>query len=101
MVFIIRRIVLDVLKPHVPPIHEFAKKLGEIPHIKKVDITIQEIDEDTQTVRISIEGNELLYEEIEKKISELGATIHSVDEATGVRTKEQNRKQKAKELGRR
>jgi hypothetical protein len=87
MSLIIKRIVLDVLKPHEPPIQEFAKRLGAIPHVKSVDISTQEIDENTQTIRITVEGNEILYEEVDKKISELGATIRSVDKVTAEKPK--------------
>ena len=87
MSLIIKRIVLDVLKPHEPPIQEFARRLGEIPHVKSVDISIHEIDENTQTIRITVEGNEILYEEVDKKISELGATIRSVDKVSAEKPK--------------
>ncbi|MCK4243616.1 DUF211 domain-containing protein [Candidatus Bathyarchaeota archaeon] len=87
MSFIIKRVVLDVLKPHEPPIHEFAKRLGEIPHITTVDISTQAIDDNTQTIRITIEGNEIRYDEIDKKITELGASIHSVDKVTASKPK--------------
>ena len=82
MSFKIKRIVLDVLKPHELPIHEFAKRLGELANVKKVDITTQEMNEKTQISRVRIDGKEIIYKEIEKKITELGASIQRVDKVT-------------------
>jgi len=55
--------------------------------VESVDISTQEIDENTQTIRITVEGNEIFYEEVDKKISELGATIRSVDKVSAEKPK--------------
>lgn len=73
------RIVLDVLKPHAPSLPEFAKKLAEIEGVEGVDVDIFEIDKETETLKITIDGD-LDYTKIRSQIEEWGGVIHSVDE---------------------
>jgi len=74
------RVVLDVLKPHRPSVVELGKALSELPGVTSINITLSEVDVDTESVRIIIEGNGLDYEEIRKTIKRFGAAIHSIDE---------------------
>ncbi|MCD6247953.1 MAG: DUF211 domain-containing protein [Hadesarchaea archaeon] len=80
----LRRLVLDVLKPHSPPLPEFAMKLGSMPKVEGVNVTLVEIDKDTETVKVTIDG-ELEYEKINSMIEEWGGVIHSVDEVVAGR----------------
>ncbi|MBN2111204.1 MAG: DUF211 domain-containing protein [Methanosarcinaceae archaeon] len=76
----IRRLVLDVLKPHHPSIVEFSKILSVIDGVYGVNLSLYEVDQQTETVKITIEGENLDYEEIKDSIENLGAVIHSIDE---------------------
>ena len=76
----IKRLVLDVLKPHQPVLPEFAESLGRIGGVMGVNITLIEVDAETESVKITVEGNKLNYSEIKEKIENLGAVIHSVDQ---------------------
>ncbi|KXB06012.1 hypothetical protein AKJ53_01575 [candidate division MSBL1 archaeon SCGC-AAA382F02] len=73
------RIVLDVLKPHEPSLPEFAQKIGAIEGVEGVDVALVEIDKETETLKITVDGS-LDYPEIKMKIEEWGGVIHSVDE---------------------
>lgn len=75
----IKRVVLDVLKPHHPGIVELSQRLSVLQGISGVNITIVEVDQDTETVKITIEGNAIIFDEVETSITEAGAVIHSVD----------------------
>ena len=75
----IKRVVLDVLKPHHPGIVELSQRLSVLQGISGVNITIVEVDQDTETVKITIEGNAIIFDEVENAITEAGAVIHSVD----------------------
>ena len=75
----LRRLVLDVLKPHSPTLPEFAIKLSSMPGVDGVDVTLIEIDKDTETLKVTIEG-ELDYNMVRSAIEERGGVIHSVDE---------------------
>lgn len=73
------RIVLDVLKPHDPALPEFAQKLGNMEGVEGVVVSLLEIDKETETLKVTVDG-ELDYPEIRAKIEEWGGVIHSVDE---------------------
>ena len=75
----IKRIILDVLKPHQPSILEVADRLGNLEGISGVNISLEEVDADTDSIKITIEGNNINYEAVKKEISECGASIHSID----------------------
>ena len=72
-------IVLDVLKPHQPPLPEFTSFVGELDGIKRVDVTVVEMDEKTESLRIIIDGN-VDYENLRAHMAKQGAVIHSVDQ---------------------
>ena len=72
-------IVLDVLKPHQPPLPDFASFVGELDGIKRVDVTVVEMDEKTESLRIIIDGN-VDYENLRAHMARQGAVIHSVDQ---------------------
>ena len=76
----ITHIVLDVLKPHQPPLPEFAAFVGELPGIKRVDVSVVEMDEKTESLKIIIDGTKLDYEALRSHMARQGAVIHSVDQ---------------------
>jgi hypothetical protein len=75
----IRRIVLDVLKPHSPGILEMAKQLADLKGVDGVDISLIEMDQKVENVKITCEGDSIPYERVESIIKEQGASIHSLD----------------------
>ena len=75
----IKRIILDVLKPHKPSIIILAEKIAEIEGISGVNISLEEVDAETDSVKLTIEGTNIDYDKVNEKISECGAVIHSVD----------------------
>jgi len=81
----IRRLVLDVLKPHNPPTPVLAKILASMDGVDGVNISLIEVDAETETVKITIEGPDLDFDSIKKKIEECGAKIHSIDQVVAGR----------------
>lgn len=75
----LRRVVLDVLKPHHPSIIDLARKLSLLEGISGVNCTLEEVDQETESIKITIEGNAIDFDVMEQAISEFGAVIHSVD----------------------
>ena len=75
----VKRIILDVLKPHAPSIIEVAEKLGGLEGISGVNISLEEVDAETDSIKITIEGNNINYSNVNKTITECGAVIHSID----------------------
>jgi hypothetical protein len=81
-----RRVVLDVLKTREPAIYDLAKRLAATSGISRVNISLAEIDQSTESVKIIIEGTDIKIELVRRYLEELGAAIHSVDEVDVVRT---------------
>jgi len=75
----IKRLVLDVLKPHHPSIVELSTRLSILEGISGVNLTLDEVDQETESIKITIEGNGINYEMVQQAIAESGAVIHSVD----------------------
>ena len=76
----IRRLVLDVLKPHEPTIIELASQLSNLDGVEAVNISIYEIDLRVENAKITIEGDSINYEKADHVIQENGGTVHSIDE---------------------
>jgi len=76
----IRRLVLDTLKPHDPSIIELAKSISDLEGIAAVNISIYEIDRKVENAKITIEGENVLYPLVLDIITDMGGTVHSVDE---------------------
>ncbi len=80
------RIVLDILKPHEPTLPYFAEFLSEISGVEGVNITLMEIDKETENIKVTMQGNDLNYDEITQAIEQYGGSIHSIDEVVAGKT---------------
>ncbi len=83
---VIRRIVLDILKPHEPSILDLASLLGDLPGIAGVNILIYEIDRDVENAKITMEGSDIPFERVREVIIDNGGAIHSLDEVVAGKT---------------
>jgi uncharacterized protein len=79
----VARVVLDVLKPHEPPLPEFALYLRELTGIRRAEISVEEIDDKTESLVVILTGN-IHYEDLRTHLAVKGAAIHSVDGVTVV-----------------
>ncbi len=77
---VIKRIVLDVLKPHKPGLLNLAKNISSIHGIEGVNLSLYEVDQQTENVKVTIEGEDIDYEKVKKVVEDGGAVIHSIDE---------------------
>jgi len=76
----IRRLVLDVLKPHEPTNVEVASAIGDLQDVDGVNLSLYEVDQQTENVKITIEGTDVNYSLVLQTIENLGGVVHSVDE---------------------
>lgn len=76
----IKRIVLDVLKPHQPNALEFCKALANAGRDYRVLLTVIEVDENTETLEIEISASSIDIDVIQTTISDNGGSLHSIDE---------------------
>ncbi|RZN60543.1 DUF211 domain-containing protein [Methanonatronarchaeum sp. AMET6-2] len=77
---VIKRIVLDVLKPHEPSLLELASSISSTSGIEGVNLSLYEVDQQTENVKVTIEGSNIDFDEVKRLIEETGAVIHSIDE---------------------
>ncbi|PTD93833.1 hypothetical protein C9439_05475 [archaeon SCG-AAA382B04] len=76
----IKRLVLDVLKPHKPDLIGLSESLCSINGVEGVNLSLYEVDQDTENIKVTIEGEGIDYSDVEEMIEGTGAVIHSVDE---------------------
>lgn len=75
----ITQLVLDILKPHDPSLVLFAQHLAQTNPGLKVMADVVEIDDRTQTVLVTCEGNDIDLDAISEAIVAIGGSLHSVD----------------------
>jgi len=63
-----------------PNIIEMANALSTLDGVEAVNISIAEIDLKVENAKITIEGDDLDYEEVRELIEDMGGSIHSIDE---------------------
>ncbi|RLF04685.1 MAG: hypothetical protein DRJ60_06720 [Thermoprotei archaeon] len=78
----IRKLLIDALKPREIPITELSKAICSARGVEEVDIVVTEVDARTETVKITITGTDIDFDEISKIITENSAAIRSVDQVT-------------------
>ncbi|NNG14501.1 MAG: DUF211 domain-containing protein [Gammaproteobacteria bacterium] len=76
----VKRIVLDVLKPHQPNALEFSQAIAKVGADYRVRLTVLEMDENTETLQIEVEGGAIDFEAIQSTITSMGGSLHSIDE---------------------
>lgn len=75
----VRRLVLDILKPHQPNVLEFSQLLAGQGNLV-VKVTVIEMDDKTETLQVEIAGEDIDFERIHEAIHDFGASLHSIDE---------------------
>lgn len=77
----LRRLVLDVLKPlKEPSIVDVALELSKVKGVQGVNITVNEVDVETLSLTVVVEGDDIDFAAVKKVLEEVGAAIHSIDQ---------------------
>ena len=76
----IKRVMLDVLKPHQPNALEFSQAIARVGKDYRVCLTVLEMDEDTQTLKLEVEGSIIDIDAIEAAITSMCGSLHSIDQ---------------------
>lgn len=76
----LKRLVLDVLKPHLPSGLDFTKTLADLEPGYHVKYEVVEVDTQTESVIITIEGEDIKFDLVNEAIKSMGGSLHSVDE---------------------
>jgi hypothetical protein len=76
----VKLLVLDVLKPRQPNALGFARILAEEPSTDHVRVVVSEVDDQTETIVVTVMGEDLDFDALSEVITGLGGSVHSVDE---------------------
>jgi hypothetical protein len=87
----IRRLVVDILKPHQPEITNFAEAVAETDGVEAANAALIETDREVQNIKITMVGDSIDKDEVVAAVENLGGSVHSVDEVVcGERLVEQS-----------
>jgi len=75
-----RKLVLDELKPHQPNALDFSLALANLGADYRVKLTVTEVDKQTESTILTIEGVDIHFDDIKAVIEKMGASVHSIDE---------------------
>lgn len=75
----VKKITIDVLKPHKPDIVAFGKAICAEKSVIGLSISVYAVDEKTESVKIILEGPNVDFDRVKEVISHFGAVIHSID----------------------
>ncbi len=76
----VKRLILDVLKPHKPDGLEFSRTIAEQGNRWRVLYSVDEMDEKTESVTLVVEGDDVSLDLVSAAIEKAGGVIHSIDE---------------------
>jgi len=76
---LVKRLVLDILKPHQPNSLEFSRTLAEVGDDYQVNLTVIEIDENTESVEVEIRARDIDFDAVQAAITEMSGSLHSID----------------------
>jgi len=77
----LKKVVLDVLKPIKGySLVTLAQNLTKVDGVKRVSVVVNEIDVETVTLNVTVEGDDIDFDGLRSSLEDMGAVIHSVDE---------------------
>ena len=79
----VRRVVVDVLKPHTPPLVEFTERVSETAGVDSARSQLIELDRDVQNIEVTVEGADVDYD----AVAEVAGAITPVPGGVGPMTR--------------
>ena len=76
---LLKRIVLDVLKPHHPNALELANAIAALSPDYRVNLNVTAVDEKTESAVVVVEGSAIDFEAVRQAVTAMGGTVHSID----------------------
>lgn len=76
----VKRILLDSLKPRELSLVDLSKALGSVSGVEEVNIIVIEVDSQTETVKVTMKGPNINYNEVREVLGKQGVSIKGVDE---------------------
>ncbi len=82
----IKRLLMDALKPRETSIIELARALGSVGGVEETDILVSEVDSKTETIKLTVKGPNIQYDDVTKMMEKYGISIRGVDEISVTKT---------------
>ena len=76
----VKKLVLDILKPHEPNALEFSQAIAAVGDDYRVHLTVREVDKKTESLQLVIAGSNIDFEALHQAVNGLGGSLHSIDE---------------------
>ena len=77
----VRRVILDVGKSLARPTFvELLNAIDTVPGVEAVNASVTEMDMETMGISITVEGNNIDYDELIDNNERSGSAVHSVDQ---------------------
>ena len=64
---------------------DLALMLTRVDTVSGLNISLKEVDQNTESITITIEGDDLRYDSIKEMLEQAGAVIHSIDQVVAGR----------------
>ncbi len=82
MTIVVKRLVLDALMPRELSMIKLSKALASSEGVQEVEIVVDEVDSQTQTLRVTLRGPAIDHDHVWKIVGNQGVSIKGVDEIT-------------------
>ena len=79
---VVTKVMLDVLKPREVDLIELASALCSLDGVKYVEVVVTEVDAKTETVKITINGDNLDIDDINEEMTTYSTVVRSIDAVT-------------------
>lgn len=83
----IRRLLIDALKPREAPLIDVSRSICSVEGVEECDVTVTEVDARTETVKLTIRGPSIDFDQVTKVLEHNGMAIRGVDEVSLTRAK--------------
>jgi len=60
--------------------------LTRVDTVSGLNISLKEVDQNTESITITLEGDNLRYDDIKEMLEQAGAVIHSIDQVVAGRS---------------
>jgi len=88
MVVHIRRLLVDALKPRETSLVELSKAICSVDGVEECDLSVTDVDANTETVKLTVRGPDIRYEDVVKILDEYSISIKGVDEVSVLKSKQ-------------
>jgi len=84
----IRRILIEALKPRETLLVELAQVICSVNGVEECDIIVTDVDVKTETIKITVKGPSIKYDDVSNVLREYGVSIKGIDEVSVAKTKQ-------------